>query len=133
VKISAGCLCSVNQNGTAISILDGFVSKVLAGVNVLGTFPSANDIVVPLIDRVTVVVLVDWRISTWREAHGGEKVAEVDNFDALAAAALAAGELGPADAAQSRRCARAASALAAAAARPRLAAKLTRRNFVYAA
>jgi hypothetical protein len=63
-----------------MSILDGLVSEVLADVNVLGTFPSADDIVA-LFDTHG-VVLVDRRIVFLRsESHAGQKVAEVDYFD----------------------------------------------------
>ncbi len=64
---------------TEVSELDGLVRKVLANVDVLGTFSPADDIVAPLDTRS--VVLVDRRISCRRKGHGGEKLTKVDYLD----------------------------------------------------
>ncbi len=56
-----------------MSILDGLVRKLLTDVDVLGTFPSANDVVAPL-DEHVVVVLADRSKPRQSKNHGsGDK------------------------------------------------------------
>lgn len=61
-----------------MSLLDRFAREVLPKVKVLGTLPSADDVVGPL--DVCVVVLVDRRPSRWLRPHVNEEGWEIDNL-----------------------------------------------------
>ena len=53
--------------------------KVLPDVDVLRTFPAADDVVSPLYARS--VVLVHWCVGLFSESHVGELAAQIQNFD----------------------------------------------------
>ncbi len=61
-----------------LAILDDLVSKVLPGVDVLGSLPSTNDIVTPLDARR--VIFVDRRWRRLGEPHTLEVLAEVQDL-----------------------------------------------------
>ena len=71
-----GC---IHLDQTSLTILDHFMRKVLADVDVLRTLPSADDVIAPLYARR--VVLRHWRIRFLSESHVPEQVAEVQYFD----------------------------------------------------
>ena len=61
-----------------LAILNNLVVEVLLNVDVLGSLPSANDVVTPLDARS--VVFVDRRGRRLDESHTLEELAEVQNL-----------------------------------------------------
>ncbi len=72
-------ICELGRRGDAdkqhLAILNNFVGKVLLDVYVLGSLPSADDVVTPLDARS--VVFVDLRGRRLGEPHTLEELAEV--------------------------------------------------------
>ena len=67
-----------DEQHLAIQVLDDLVGKVLPNVDVLGSLPSADDVVTPLDARR--VVFVDRRGRRLDESHTLEELAEVQNL-----------------------------------------------------
>ncbi len=61
-----------------LSVSNHFMSKVLTDVNVLGSIPSANDVVAPL--DAHCVVLVRWCGRLLSEAKSFQKSSEIQNL-----------------------------------------------------
>ncbi len=54
---------------------------MLAGVDVLGTLASADDMVSPFNARNIVLILADWGVIVLGEAHNLEQIAKVDDLN----------------------------------------------------
>ena len=61
-----------------VAILNYFMREVLANVNVLGSFPTPDDVVSPFNARSVVLLHRCWGLLT--ESHVLEKVTQVDDF-----------------------------------------------------
>ncbi len=64
------------------------MGEVLPDVNVLGSFPTRDDVVAPFDARGLGVVLVDRARSLLGEAHALEQVAKVQDFSSSRACTL---------------------------------------------
>ena len=71
-------LRGAGPNQAQMSILDGFMSKVLADVDVLRTFSASNDVVAPL--NAGIVILVDRGPGFGSKTHIPQEGSEVDYF-----------------------------------------------------
>ncbi len=69
-----------NLDQLHLTILNDFVGEVFPDVDVLGTFPSANDVVTPLDARG--VVLVYWSRPILRESETVQKISEIQDLAA---------------------------------------------------
>ena len=69
-----------NLDQPHLTILNDFVGEVLPDVDVLGTFPSSNDVVTPFDARG--VVLVYWSRSPLRESKTVQKISEIQDLAA---------------------------------------------------
>jgi hypothetical protein len=72
-------LRGADLNQAQVSILDGFMSKVLADVHVLCTFSTSHDDVAPL--NAGIVILVDRGPGFGSKTHIPQERSEVDYFD----------------------------------------------------
>ena len=68
-----------NFDESHVSILNSLMSKMLADVDVLSTFASADNVVSPF--NACCVVFIDWGIIIWFETHVVEQIAKVDDLD----------------------------------------------------
>jgi hypothetical protein len=62
-----------------MSILDCFVGKVLADVNVLGVFPAAADVVAP--PTACLVVPINRLVPSQCKPHGAQDLVKVNDFN----------------------------------------------------
>ncbi len=74
-----GLLRCVDQNQTQVSILDSFMGKFLANVDVLRTFSASNDVVTPL--NAGIVIIVDQGPRFGSNTHIPKEGLEVDSFN----------------------------------------------------
>jgi hypothetical protein len=72
-------LRGADPNQTQMSVLDRFMSKVLADVDVLRTFSASNDVVAPF--NACIVVLIDRGPGFGSKPHIPQERSEINYFN----------------------------------------------------